>query len=337
MKRCKMLLAAMLCIQLGMQQWALAAGNKALEEQNSAYLNMYPQTKTFAQATLLDSAITNVDRIELSSGNTGQKATILDTEQIQVLYQSLRGLTLTRSLYQQSSSCGYALNFYDDEQQVAVFISPSFGTLAQRIDDQLAVTYGLSDTEGRTKFNQIVQPYFARELLAENKNVSQWARAQILSACEQGVVPDRLAGGNLQEPISRWKFCEIMEMLLERKIPTVSPKPINDCPYEGYVCEVTVWRYGLLEGRDDGFASDAILTRQECATILSRTLELYQKSPDTTRSFTDMNTAAPWARNAVQKCGTLFSGDTDGRFRPAAEMTAEEAIIVIQRLYNMIK
>lgn len=336
MKMRKRVLAALLCTALAAQSGVFAADLKTLEDENNAYLSMYPKTKTFAQATLLDGEIAQVDRIELSSGNTGQRTTLTDGKQIAALYDSLRGMTLTRGLYQGASAYGYALDFYDGDEQVAGFVQSAFGTLAQRISGELAVTYRLEGTDASQKFGAAVQPYFAAALLEENDRASSWARGDLSAAARAGILPDRLADSDLRQPVSRWKFCEIAELLIGRRKPPTPPKPMSDCPYEGYACEVTAWQYGLLEGRDGGFASNDILTRQECAAIAARALKLYGKSAGPAKSYADLDAAAPWARDAVQACGTLFSGDTNGNFRPEEPMSAEEALLVMMRLYRAV-
>lgn len=336
MKQLRRRLAAALCAAVVLQGGALGAGFKTPEEENSAYLSMYPGTKTFAQATLLDGEIAKVDRIELSSGNTGQNVELTDAKQIAALYERLRGLTLTRGLYHTTSGgYGYALDFYDGDEQVAKFVQSAFGALAQRINSELAVTYRLDDETTSRQFSAAVQPYFSAALLAENDQMSAWARSDLSAAAQAGLLPDRLADSDLSQPISRWKFCEIAELLLRRRVPAAAPKPISDCPYEGYACEVTAWQYGLLEGRDGGFASEDILTRQECAAIAARALRLYGKNAGASKAYADLDAAAPWARDAVEACGTLFSGDTNGNFRPADAMRAEEALMVMMRLYRL--
>ena len=140
----------------------------------------------------------------------------------------------------------------------------------------------------------------------------------------------------MQASIPRWKFAELLAQLIEVRAPHAEPKPVESCPYDGYTAEVTAWRYGLLEGRGGGFASNDILTRQECAVLLSRALTLYGGS-GTARTYADAAQAAPWARSALTRCGVIFAGDTNGNFRPNDPMRVEEAIIAVMRLYQQIK
>lgn len=336
MKKHSRCFVVLLCILMFMQGKIFAVDISTLEEENSAFLNMYPKTKTFAQATFLDERIATIDRLELSSGQTGQSIVLTNKAEIGEIYQKLRGITLVRNLYQPTSSYGYVLDFYAGDKEIAGFVASAFGTLAQRINEDLAVTYRLESEAENRQFNLIVQPYFAKALFQDAGQSSSWAREPVAAACKAGLVPDRLAGSDLRMPIKRWKFSEMLTLLLERYPPKTSPKPLNDCPYEGYTYEVTAWRYGLLEGRDGGFASEDILSRQECAAILARVLTLYNISAGTGKQYNDLKAAAPWAQSAVQRCGTLFSGDKNGNFRPEDAITAEEAAIVIARIVSKI-
>lgn len=308
----------------------------ALTEENKAFLNLFPTQKTFAQATGLNYVIDRIDSVKIASGNTGSYIILTDRGTIRALYDALRELPLSRALYEPDSGYGYALYFRENSRGLASFTQSAYGTLAQNINDRLAVVYRLEDPVAIAAFEKAVQPRFAAGLLRANDTTSTWARSDITRAGSANLIPDRLAGENMQAGIPRWKFAELLAQLIQVRAPHAEPKPIESCPYDGYTAEVTAWRYGLLEGRDGGFASNDILTRQECAVLLSRTLTLYGGS-STSRTYTDAAQAAPWAQRALTRCGAIFAGDTNGNFRPNDPMRVEEAIIAVARLYQQTK
>lgn len=310
--------------------------DNALAEENKAFLNLFPTQKTFAQATGLSYTIDRVDSVKIASGNTGQYTILTDRTTIRALYDALRDLPLSRALYEPDNGYGYALYFRENSRGLASFTQSAYGTLAQTINDNLAVVYRLEDSAAIGTFEKAVQPCFVAGLLRENDTTSTWARSDITRAGSANLIPDRLAGENMQASIPRWKFAEMVAQLVQVRAPHAEPKPVESCPYDGYTAEVTAWRYGLLEGRGGGFASNDILTRQECAVLLSRALTLYGGS-GTARTYADAAQAAPWAQGALTRCGAIFAGDTNGNFRPNDPMRVEEAIIAVTRLYQQIK
>lgn len=310
--------------------------DNALAEENKAFLNLFPAQKTFAQATGLNYSIDRVDSVKIASGNTGSYTVLTDRATIRALYDALRELPLTRALYEQGSGYGYVLYFREDGRGLASFTQSAYGTLAQSINDSLAVVYRLEDPVAVAAFEKAVQPRFVAGLLRANDTASAWARGDIALAGSANLIPDRLAGENMQSSIPRWKFAEMLAQMVQVRAPQAAPKPIESCPYDGYTAEVTAWQYGLLEGRDGGFASADILTRQECAVLLSRALALYGGS-GTAGTYADAAQAAPWAQEALTRCGAIFFGDTNGNLRPQDPMRAEEAIVAVLRLYQQIK
>lgn len=96
---------------------------------------------------------------------------------------------------------------------------------------------------------------------------------------------------------------------------------------------------GIVKGVGDGrYAPDAPITRQEAATLLTRTYQVYATLEKTEQSapYTDQAKIAPWAAEnvtAMQSWGVL-RGDEMGAFHPLGKLTKEQAVATFYRLYQ---
>ncbi len=96
---------------------------------------------------------------------------------------------------------------------------------------------------------------------------------------------------------------------------------------------------GIVKGVGDGrYAPDAPITRQEAATLLTRTYQVYGtlEMGQAATSYTDQEQIAPWA---VENVATLsgkgvFEGDETGAFLPLGNLTKEQAVAIFYRLYQ---
>lgn len=96
---------------------------------------------------------------------------------------------------------------------------------------------------------------------------------------------------------------------------------------------------GIVKGVGDGrYAPDAPITRQEAATLLTRTYQVYGtlEMGQAATSYTDQEQIAPWA---VENVATLsgkgvFEGDETGAFLPLGNLTKEQAVATFYRLYQ---
>lgn len=97
---------------------------------------------------------------------------------------------------------------------------------------------------------------------------------------------------------------------------------------------------GIVQGREAGILDGgSTITRQEAATILLRTYQLYGgilEPPETLPIFLDSDLIAPWAEEAVYTLTSvgIFQGYDNGCFGPLDEITHEQYLITLYRLYD---
>jgi len=92
---------------------------------------------------------------------------------------------------------------------------------------------------------------------------------------------------------------------------------------------------GIVKGiNEDYFAPEALVTRAEFATLISRALEL--KAAETTAPFTDVPPSS-WYKDAVNSVYAvgIVLGITDTRFAPGQNITREEIAVMLARAIKL--
>ena len=96
---------------------------------------------------------------------------------------------------------------------------------------------------------------------------------------------------------------------------------------------------GIIRGRGDGgYDPEALVTREEAASILYNTYRYYSRTTPGAgedATYNDQDEIAEWARTPVQFCTSLdLLPGKDGSFLPHGTVTAEEAFVAFMRLYE---
>ncbi|MNW29157.1 Endo-1,4-beta-xylanase A precursor [compost metagenome] len=101
---------------------------------------------------------------------------------------------------------------------------------------------------------------------------------------------------------------------------------------------------GLIEGYDDGtFRPDASVTREQLAVILSRTLRLTGKMPQTRSEglelFSDKKQIAAWAVEPIAQLldSDIIRGTTAAEFSPKAPATRAHSIVMLKRMLQHLE
>ncbi|RAV16400.1 S-layer homology domain-containing protein [Paenibacillus contaminans] len=92
---------------------------------------------------------------------------------------------------------------------------------------------------------------------------------------------------------------------------------------------------GIIKGiSEDRFAPEALVTRAEFATLVSRALDL--KAADTTMPFTDVASSS-WYKDAINRsyAAGIVHGITDTRFAPDQNITREEMAVMLIRAIKL--
>lgn len=203
--------------------------------------------------------------------------------------------------------------------------------------------------------NVVAQSAYSRVATA-GIATSPWAEQEVLQAIDDGLVPDSLRGKDLTEPVTREEFCELAVLLYEKTsgagAEPATPNPFDDTENPEIL---KAYALGITKGISPvAFAPDDLVTREQCATFLFRTVRLllpedtdYDVSgiPD----FPDQKDISDWASDAAKYMFSLgvITGDENGNFMPRAttsaaqaagygQATREQAIVMSGRTYRKL-
>ena len=174
---------------------------------------------------------------------------------------------------------------------------------------------------------------------------SEWALPELEKAEEYGLIPDCLVGADLTQPITRAEFAavsvKVYEALTGETAIAASENPFTDTT-DAEVLKA--YNTGITAGTGDGttFSPDAILNREQAATMLTR---VYKKTAfdgwtlstdgsfaltyDKPAAFADDANISDWAKDSVyfMAANGIIKGVGDGtKFAPKNMTTAEESI-----------
>ena len=185
---------------------------------------------------------------------------------------------------------------------------------------------------------------------APASTASDWARAEVASAIEAGLVPDSLQL-RYQSNITREEFCRLMTALVEKATGTdinsyVRSKGLTiTAPFADTNTPEVLAAYalGIVKGSGAAFNPNGSITRQEAAAMLARTARVLGLSAGTPVRFADAGTISSWAVSEVDYIsgitdpGTgkqVMGGVGSQRFDPLGSYTREQAIATALRLYG---
>ena len=168
---------------------------------------------------------------------------------------------------------------------------------------------------------------------------SDWAKEEVNKAREHNLLTDKVQS-NYTENITREEFCELMIKLYEaitNKQAIYGNNPFTDTDN---IEILKAYHLGIVNGyKDDIFAPNMYINRQQMATMLYRTLNVANDQLDNTRkklSFDDASDVSDWAEEAVEYLTyhKLINGVGNNLFSPLTEATKEQAIALVKRIYD---
>lgn len=177
-----------------------------------------------------------------------------------------------------------------------------------------------------------------------------WATADIELMQQAGIVPSDLSSVQVNQPITRGEFAAYVVKTLKLEENTSLAGKFTDVPasHPYYKEIMTGAYYGIINGvSDTAFQPSANITRQEMAALFTRALN--QKQVETSADLTklsqmkDAGQVAAWAKEscAVAVNAGLITGTENGAgqtvFAPKNNTTWAEAVVMLHRLYEMVK
>lgn len=175
--------------------------------------------------------------------------------------------------------------------------------------------------------------------------ISSWAQEDIIAYYLAGGVPAALCS-EYQAGLTRAELAYLVTTLMtitsgyEGFTSTLPFTDLDDVS-KTYVNSIHIcYYYGLMNGKSSTeFAPNDIVTREEAAAVLVRASEyiFHTTYPtSTTLNFTDNDDIASWAVESIATAQAqgLLLGNADGSFAPKAQMTREQMILTLTRVYN---
>ena len=187
--------------------------------------------------------------------------------------------------------------------------------------------------------NAVPRVYFTLTVDAE---VSGWAREQVDSAAVKGLMPDGL-GDDFTVNITRAEFAALAVKLYEAMSGETAPAP-GESPFsdtnEAVIIQANA--LGIVNGvGDDKFSPDALVTREQAATMLSRVYtKLGGEIPEVAATtFADNDKVSSWARDAVAFMSSkeIVNGVGNNEFSPQGNASIEQALAIALRMHENLK
>lgn len=170
-------------------------------------------------------------------------------------------------------------------------------------------------------------------------NASDWAKEELIKAEKEGLIPNTLAKKDFTEKITRKDFVAVAVKLYEvisKKQATPSlVNPFIDTDDEEVL---KAYQLGITKGTsEDTFSPDHEITREQMATMLTRTLfiagiEIQNGLPVMT-PFADDDVLHDWGRNAVYFMAgfDIIKGIGENQFGGLNPSTIEQSLAIVLR------
>ena len=169
---------------------------------------------------------------------------------------------------------------------------------------------------------------------------SEWARDDIDRSIKTGLLP-KLNRIDYTGDITRLEVCELADNLIEKINPiedSDAENPFSDTKNKSVV---SLYNLGIIQGKSESeFKPYDFITREEFAKILMSVFKYTVNDKEETKAefdFADENEISDWAKESVKSCADLglFRGDEKGNFNPKDNISKEECIVTINRLYKI--
>ena len=178
-------------------------------------------------------------------------------------------------------------------------------------------------------------------LPANVKEYSSWAKTEVAAAGEHGLT-ESFSYPRLD--ITRENFTMLAMNLYNKiyptkEIPALETK-FTDCRDDPNVNNAAA--LGIVTGYEDGtFRPYKTISRQEAATMLDRLYQVLGGKTDVVseKAFADDVKIGDWARGSVyaMRQTGIMQGKENNQFCPTDGYTAEQSIVTIERMYQIIK
>ena len=185
--------------------------------------------------------------------------------------------------------------------------------------------------------------------IASADEPSSWAKEEVESAVETGLVPDYLQA-NLTSPVTRGQVAEMFILLLEKatgktvdaiieeKGATIEEGKFEDTNDANVYAANAL---GIINGTSSSkFSPDGTLKRAQIAALINRVAKVVGvETEGYTHSFEDITDNYSWVNAELGWPITvgIINGVSSTRFNPGGDLTTEQAILITYRALGTLR
>lgn len=179
-----------------------------------------------------------------------------------------------------------------------------------------------------------------------------WAIDGIKYSASKSLLPYEITG-NYSKNITREEFCILMGNMIAvfgnyksisdymRDNKTIYQKNyFTDCPNADPSVDI-LHTLGIISGKTDTtFEPNSFVSREEASKMISRSAELFIPLYTAVEvDFADKQNISDWASFYVQWCNehSIMMGDENKNFSPKSNLTVQEAVVCVSRVFDMLE
>ena len=198
---------------------------------------------------------------------------------------------------------------------------------------QQTITAAITSTKGEATM-------IAASSSHSSDQISPWAVEQVNAAIAANLVPQSFQR-NYTFATTRLEFATLAVRLYETTTGKVIATEANPFTDTADANAIKAYRINVTFGTGDGttFSPNALLTREQAATMLSRLADAIGTSlPNQPATFADKSDISSWAIDAIgrMQASGIMSGVGNNLFSPGGPYTREQSIVTIMRLYYIV-
>ncbi len=174
---------------------------------------------------------------------------------------------------------------------------------------------------------------------------SSWAEEEVKKSIKYNLITDK-TNSQFQSDTTREEFCELIVKLYEaltKDFEDIAYNPFSDTTN---IKVLKAYNLGITNGiSSTKFGPDRYITREEAATLLSRTIYqakqnsyLYNENKGDSSRFWDQSDISSWAILEVKEMAKegYIEGTDSGHFYPKYFITKEESLALVVRVYESL-
>lgn len=172
---------------------------------------------------------------------------------------------------------------------------------------------------------------------------SEWAESELKEASKQNLIPEIFDEANLTKNITRKEFAHTVVKMYE-KITGQKAVPIAKNPFTDTKDKEVLKAYniGITNGTSDTtFSPDALITREQMATMMTRALTKAGKDtsrPESAKLFADDSEFSEYAKDSIYYMSSIeiIKGVGENKFNAKGNASREQALAISIRCVKKV-